>query len=96
MLRVSLVNNHITFIEQIIIVLKDARNNLSDFAVFSKINVGKIKKKILNFHVRINFLLGGNHFVQLYTLIHHKYLFHFETSVQYIAVYLHHDHLSEK
>jgi hypothetical protein len=48
-LRVSLVNNHITFIEQIIIVLKDARNNLSDFAVFSKINVGKIKKKNTEF-----------------------------------------------
>jgi len=56
----------------------------------------KRKKKILNFHVRINVLLGGKHFIQLYTLIHHKYLFHFETSVQYIAVYLHHNHLSEK
>ena len=44
MLRVSLVNNHITVIEKIIIVLKDAKNNLSDFAVFSQINFGKIKK----------------------------------------------------
>ena len=44
-LRVSLVNNHITFIEQIIIVLKNVKNNLSDFAVFSKKKFGKNKKK---------------------------------------------------
>jgi hypothetical protein len=48
-LRVSLGNNHITFIEKILIVLKDVKNNLSDFAVFSKINVGKIKKENTEF-----------------------------------------------
>ena len=37
------------------------------------------------------------HFIQLHTLIYHKYIFFdFETSIQYITVYLHHDHLSEK
>ena len=49
MLRVSLVNNHITVMEKIIIVLKNVKNKLSDFAVFSKINVGKIKKKNTEF-----------------------------------------------
>jgi hypothetical protein len=34
-----------TLIEKIIIVLKDVKNNLYDFAVFSKKNVGKNKKK---------------------------------------------------
>lgn len=69
-----------------------SKNKISDLGVFNEIIFGniKIKNKILNFHDRINF-------IQLYTLIYLKYIFfHFQTSIQYISVYLHHNHLSEK
>jgi hypothetical protein len=55
------------------------------------------KKKIFIFHVKNDFLLGGKPF---HTIIHFDILqicfFQFETATQYITVYLHHDHLSEK
>ena len=45
MLRLSLVNNHITFIEKIIIVLKDAKNIVLILQFLGRKVLVKIKEK---------------------------------------------------